>query len=65
MAWALTLSFQKSGALESRSISSMRDRLRSRSKMPPERVQARAKVQAALLQVHGHFRRSPSSFCGS
>jgi len=37
---ALTLSFQKSGSVESRSISAMRLFLRSTSKRPPKPVQA-------------------------
>jgi hypothetical protein len=43
-AWALTLSLQKSGCPASRSISAIRERFRSTSKVPPERLQALPQV---------------------
>jgi hypothetical protein len=53
-AWALVLSSQKVGSVESRSISAMRDLLRSRSKMPPERQEALAKAADLLHRVVRH-----------
>jgi hypothetical protein len=53
-AWALVLSSQKLGCVESRSIREMRDRLRSRSKMPPEREQALPKAADLLHRVVRH-----------
>jgi hypothetical protein len=53
-AWALALSFQKSGWAASRSISAMRDRLRSRSKMPPERCETFLEEADLFRGVEGH-----------
>ena len=52
--WALVLSSQKLGSVDSRSISAMRLRLRSRSKIPPERVQPLPKGFDSLHRVGGH-----------
>src|SRR5215472_18663265 len=54
ISWARTLSLQKFGCAASRSISAIRDRFRSRSKMPPERLQARAQLADAFGLVDGH-----------
>jgi hypothetical protein len=53
-AWALVFSSQNPGCPESRSISAMRDRLRSRSKMPPERVEALLEAVDLLHRVVRH-----------
>ncbi|KFA88153.1 hypothetical protein Q664_42970 [Archangium violaceum Cb vi76] len=50
----MVLSSQKLGSVDSRSISAMRDLLRSRSKMPPEREQALPKSVDLLHRVVGH-----------
>ena len=48
-AWAFALSDQKSGSSESRAISATRERFRSTSKRPPERLEAARQLCDALL----------------
>src|ERR1700710_568533 len=50
LAWAFSLLFQKSGAAESASSSSMRRRLPSTSKMPPENGQPALQLGHAFSQ---------------
>ncbi len=54
IACALTLSFQKSGSVDSRSISAMRVLLRSTSKRPPERQEALPQAVDLLRRIVRH-----------